>query len=165
MSIDFELQRADFIAFSEERQRFSPVWLSRLYYYWILPILGVALAVVIDSFAIAAVFTVLFVLAHWFIQTWIKRLYYRMAYSDENLARITGRWTATVMPEGFHVSSDACEALYRWPHVRRVFRSSHYVMIECSPIQRTHIPIRAFSDEAQIQAFIQAMQSYIQSPV
>jgi hypothetical protein len=164
MTVDYQLEQADFLAFSEEGRRSETDALSRLYYFGILPALGVALAVVVQSFTVAATFTVLFIASGWFVQVRIRRAYNRRFYSAENLSFNTRRWTATLSDDGFRISSDAAEVLYRWSFVKRVFRGSRYVRFELTPIQRVHIPIRAFRDEEHIQKFIGTAQSYIKGP-
>jgi hypothetical protein len=164
MTIDYQLETADFLAFSEERRRFAPDSLSRLYYFGILLGLGVGLAVAVQSFTVGAVFTVLFIASGWFIQARIQRSYSRRVYSDENLLFNTRRWSATLTDEGIRISSDAADVLYRWSFIKRVFRGSRYVHFELTPIQQVHIPIRAFRDEEQIQKFISTAQSYVKRP-
>ena len=164
MTVDYQLESTDYLAFAEERRRFAPDSLSRLYYFGVLPILVVGLAFVTKSLIIGAVFTVLFIGSGWFFQDRIQRVYRRNAYSEENLSFSMRRWTATLTDEGIRISSDAAEVLYRWPFVRQVFRSSRYVCFELTPLQKVHIPIRAFRDEEHIQKFISTAQSHVKSP-
>src|SRR5947207_1529246 len=100
MTVDYQLEPADFLVISEERRRFAPDSLSRLYYFGILPVLGVGLALVTQSLATAAVFTALFIASGWFVQSRIQRAYRRTAYSDENLSFSMRRWSATLTDEG-----------------------------------------------------------------
>jgi hypothetical protein len=164
MTVDYQLESEDFLAFAEERRRFAPDSLSRLYYFGVLPALGVGLAAVTQSLIIAAVFMVLFIGSGWFLQDRIQRAYRRSAYSEENLSFSMRRWSATLTDEGIRISSDAAEVLYRWSFVRRVFRGSRYVHFELTPLQKVHIPIRAFRDEEHIQKFITTAKSYVKSP-
>ena len=164
MTVDYEVERQDFFAFAKERQRFAPNSLSRLYYFAVLPALGVGLAIAAQSFVVAAVFTVLFMASGWFISARIQQSYIRTLYSDENLLFYTRRWTATLADDGFHISSEAMEVHYRWPSIKRVFREKNYIHFELTPIQHLHIPIRAFRDEDQMQKFIEKAQSYLKRP-
>jgi hypothetical protein len=164
MKVDYQLEPADFLMIAEERRRFAPDSLLRLYYFGILPALGVGLTLMTQSFATAAVFTVLFIASGWFVQERIQRAYRRTAYSEENLSFSMRRWSATLTDEGVRISSDAAEVLYRWAFIRRVFRGSRFVHIELTPLQKVHIPIRAFRDEDHIQKFISEAQSHVKSP-
>jgi hypothetical protein len=161
MTVDYQLDRADFLAFSKERRRFAPESLLRIYYFGIVPAIGVGLAISVQSFPVAAAFTTLFLLSGWFITDRIQRSYWQNAYSDENLSFSTRRWTAKLSDEGLRISSDAAEVLYRWTFVRQVSRNSRYVLFEFTPLMQVHIPIRAFSDEQHIQQFIIMAQSYV----
>jgi hypothetical protein len=164
MTVDYQLEPADFIAFWEERRRFAPDALSRLYYFGVLPVLGIGLAVTAQSFPIAAVFTVLFIASGWFMQARIERSYSRKVCSDENLSFNARRWIATLNDEGIRISSDAAEVLYRWSFIRQVFRGSRYVHFELTPTQQVQIPIRAFRNEEHVQEFTSTAQSYVNRP-
>src|SRR5271170_6921792 len=135
-------------------RRFSPDALSRLYNFGVLPALGVGLALATQSFVIAVLFKGLFIGSGWFFQNRIQRAYRRIAYSEDNLSFSTRRWSATLTDEGVRISSDAAELLYRWSFVRQVFRCPRYVHFELAPLQKVHIPIRAFRDEQHIQKFV-----------
>lgn len=164
MTVDYQYESADYLAFAEEQRRFAPNSLSHLYYLGVLPVLAVGLAFVTQSLIIGAVFTALFMASGWFFQDRIQRAYKRSAYSEENLSFSMRRWSATLTDEGIRISSDAAEVLYRWSFVRRVFRDSRYVHFELTPLQKVHIPIRAFRDEEHLQKFISTAQSYVKSP-
>jgi hypothetical protein len=161
MTVEYELKQADFLFLSKQRRRFGSQFLPRLYYYGILPALAVALGLATDSFVIGTGFTVLFVASGWGFQHLFEKNYYRSAYSEENLSFAARRWKATLAEDGMHISSDAAEIMYRWPYVRNVYRDAGYVCFVLSPIQRTHIPVRAFADEEHLQEFISKAQSYI----
>lgn len=164
MTVDYQLEPADFIAFSEEHRRFAPESLSRLYYFGILPILGVGLAVAVQSFTVAASFTILFIASGWFVQERVRRAYRRNIYSNENLSFSTRRWTCALNSEGVRFSSDAAEVLYRWASIQQVFRGSRYVCFELTPLERIHVPLRAFRDEQHIQEFLSKAQSCVKPP-
>jgi hypothetical protein len=164
MTVEFQLERQDFLAFSKERRRFVSERLSRLYYFGILPALGVGLAIAAQSFAVAAAFTVLFIASGWFIQDRIQRSHLDNFYSNENLILSARRWNITLADDGIRVASDAVEVFYRWAFIKRVFRGTRYIHFELTPIQQVHIPIRAFSDEEHILRFIEKAQSYLTRP-
>jgi hypothetical protein len=164
MTVDYQLEPADFIAFSEEHRRFEPESLSRLYYFGILPILGVGLAVAVQSFTVAVGFTVLFIASGWTVQDRLRRAYRRNVYSNENLSFNTRQWTCLLGEEGVRFSSDAAEVLYRWSFIRQVFRGSRYVYFELTPLERIHVPLRVFRDEHHIQEFLSKAQSCVKPP-
>lgn len=164
MTVEYQLEPGDFLVIAGERRRFAPDSLSRLYYFGILPALGVGLALATQSLATAAIFTLLFIASGWFVQGRIQRAYRRTVYSEQNLSFSMRRWSATLADEGIRISSDAAEVLYRWSFIRQVFRGSRFVHIELTPLQKVHIPIRAFRDEEQIQKFISEAQSHVKSP-
>ena len=163
-SVDYQFEPADFDAFSGELRRFASDSFSRFYYFGVLPVLGVGLALATQSCAIAAVFTVLFMSSGWFVNEWALRSQRRNVYSQENLSFRTRRLHAVLTDEGLRVSSDAAESLYRWSSFRQVFRGSRYVHFELTPLDRVHIPIRAFRDEGHIVEFISKAQSYVKHP-
>lgn len=165
MTIDYQLERADFLAFAKERRQFSADSLSRLYYFVILPVLGAGLAIATQSFTTAAVFMALFVSSGWFVQNRIRRAHTRNTYSDENLSFYTRtKWTATLTDEGLRISSEGVDALYRWAFIQKVFKSSRYVCFQIAPIQTMHIPIRSFRDDKHLQGFIDTAQSCVKNP-
>ena len=164
MTVEFQLEREDFLAFSKERRGFASERLSRLYYYGILPVLGVGLAVAVQSFLIAAVFTFLFLGSGWFIQDRIRRAHILNYYSNENLILSVSRRSVTLADDGVRITSDAVEVFYRWAFIKRVFRASRYIHFELTPIQNVHSPIRAFRDEEQILKFMDTAQSYVKRP-
>jgi hypothetical protein len=164
MTVDYQLDRADFLAFSKERERFAPESLSRIYYFGIVPAIGVGLAISVQSFPVAATFTTLFLVSGWFITDRIQRSYWQSTYSDENLSFSTRLWTVKLSDEGLRISSDAAEVLYRWTFIRQVSRNSRYLLFEITPLRQVHIPIRAFRDEEHIQQFMSTAKSYVKRP-
>lgn len=52
---------------------------------------------------------------------------------------------------------------YRWPFIREVVRGSRYVYFVLTPLERMHIPIRAFRDDEHIQQFFSTAQSYVKT--
>lgn len=163
MTVDYKLEREDLLAFMDERRRFGARSLSRIYYYGILPVLGVGLAIASGSFPTAIVFTVLFIASGLFIQNYAERQYRRKVYSEENISLNTRLWHTTLTEEGIRNSTDAVESLYRWPFIHDVFRGSRYIYIVLSPIYQLHIPVRAFADEEHLQKFVSTARSYIKT--
>jgi hypothetical protein len=160
-SIDYQLEPSDFLAISKEHRRFSPDSLSRLYYFGVVPVLGAGLALATQMVLVALLFTVIFVATGFLINEWFRRSHLRNIYSAENLSLSCRQHRATLNEDGLRISSDAMDALYRWPFVRHVFQGSRYVVFEFTALQRVHIPIRAFRDKAHIQDFIGTAQSHI----
>lgn len=68
MTIEYQYDDSDYSALAAEQRRFVPRSWSYIYYYGVLPILAVGLAIAVHSFAIAAIFTALFVGTAWFTQ-------------------------------------------------------------------------------------------------
>ena len=165
MTVNYQLEPADLIAISEERRRFAPDSLSRLYYFGVLPALGVGLAVVTESLGAGVLFTLLYILCGWVFQCWIQRNYRRALCSNENLSFSARPWRATLTEEGVTFASDAAVALYRWPFIREVFRGSRFIHFVVTPLQHVHIPIRAFDNDEHIQKFVCTAQSYVKKPI
>jgi hypothetical protein len=163
MTLDYQLQPSDLVAFSQEQRRFIPQLPSQVYYYVVLPALFVTLGVVMDSLAVAAVFAVLYLSSGWFVRYWIERQYLRAAFSSESLAIQTLPRRVTLSEDGVSFSSDAGVLLYRWPFIREVVRGSRYVYFVLTPIERLHIPIRAFRDDHHIEQFISTARSYVKT--
>ena len=59
VTVDYQLQRSDLVAISDNQRRFLPHSASRVYYFYVLPLHGAALAVVAKSLAIGALFSTL----------------------------------------------------------------------------------------------------------
>jgi hypothetical protein len=122
MMVNYTLEPSDLIAFSWENRRFAPQSLSRIYYLVVLPLLGVALAVISESLTVGMSFTVLYMLSGWGFQSWIQKGYRQAIYSNDNIAFTARPWRATLSEEGVTFSSDAAVALYRWPFMQDVVR-------------------------------------------
>jgi hypothetical protein len=154
LSVEYQLERSDYLAFGEERRRLMPQLLPRIYYFGIIPCLGVGLAVATESLIVAGAFTVLYMVAGWIVYLVNQSVSTRRIYSEDNLRIYVGRWRVTLTNEGLSFVSDASSALYRWPFVREVLRDSRYIHFVLSPLLHAHVPVRAFKDEAEIQAFL-----------
>ena len=160
MTIEYQLEPDDLIAFSEELRRLTPDSISRSFYLAVLPVLGVGLAVAIDSFPIAALFTALYISSGWLFQKWAQIRYARMTYSIA-LSFSTRRWQAKITDEGFSVSCEAVAAVYSWSFIQEIIRGPRYISFVLTPIQRVHIPVRAFSNEEHLRTFIDTAQSHL----
>ena len=165
MTLDYQLQPSDLVAFSEEQRRFIPDFPSRLYYFGVLPALFVALAVVTQSLAVAAAFAILYLSSGWLVRHWIERRYRCAAFSDDSVSIQTLPRRVTLSDDGVTFSSDAGVLLYRWRFIREVVRGSRYVYFVLTPLERMHIPIRAFRDVEHIQQFVSTAQSYVKTRV
>jgi hypothetical protein len=163
MTLDYQLGPADLLAFSEEHRRFMPDFPSHLYYYGVLPALFVALAVVTQSLAIATVFAVLYLSSAWLVRLWAHKRYYHAAYSPDNISIQTLPRRVTLSGDGVNFSSDVGVLLYRWPFIRRVLRGTSYIIFELTPLERLHIPIRAFRDDNHIQEFLKEAKLHVKS--
>ena len=161
MTLDYQLEPSDLVAFSEEYRRFIPDFPSRLYYYGVLPALFVALALVTQSLAVAAVFALLYLSSGWLIRHWVQQRYRRAAYSDDNISIQTLPRRVALSDDGVTFTTDVGVLLYRWPFIRQVFCGSRYVIFELTPTERMHIPIRAFRDKDHVQQFISAAISHV----
>jgi hypothetical protein len=160
MTVDYQLDPSDLIAFSQEHRRFAPNSLNRIYYFAVLPALGVGLAVISESLTLAMLFTVLYMLSGWVFQSWIQRRYREAVYSNDNIALATRPWRVCLSEEGLTLSCDALVTLYHWPFVQDVFRGSRYIYFVLTPLYRIHIPLRAFTDDEHAKQFLTKAQSY-----
>ena len=160
MKVEYQLEPSDLIAFSREHQRFVHKSLPGVYYFVVLPALGVALAVTADSFLLGMSFTLAYMLAGFAFQSLIQKRNRESIFSNENLSFGVGRWEASLSKEGVTFSSEAAVALYRWPAIREVFRGSNYLYFVLTPLYRPHIPLRAFADEEHLKAFLKTAQAY-----
>jgi hypothetical protein len=161
MTVAFQYEASDFPDRAEPLRK--PESLAKTYYFGIIPVLGVALAIAIQSFPIAMGFTVLYMLSGWFVQQRLAVFYKRTIYSEENLSFSTRPWQATLNKEGLSFSSGAADVLYRWPCIREVIRDSRYIYFVLTPIIRVRIPVRAFSAEEDVQKFVSLAQSYLKN--
>src|SRR5689334_22992042 len=147
MTVDYEIERTDLEVMGEDTRRFVPHSWTRLYYFGVLPALGAGLALATQSFATAVVFTVLFMASAWVVQHRFQKAYRGAVYSEQNFSFSMRLWTATLTDDGIRISSNAAEIIYRWTFIQDVFRGSHFVQIELTPVQKVHIPVRCFRNE------------------
>ena len=159
MTVEYKLERSDLVAFAEEYRRFVPGLPSRLYHFGVLPALFVALAVVIQSFPVAAVFAALYSSTNLLVQHWINRGYYNVVYSADNASIQTLPRRVALSDEGVTFSSDAGRLTYWWSFVRDVTPGPHYICFVLTPVERMYIPTRAFRDEEHLQQFVNLAQS------
>ncbi len=75
MKVRYQLTASDLMAFSHAHRRLGLAWPSRLYWFGILPVLFVALALV-SSVGIASIFTVAFALTGLGVNQWQSNLWY-----------------------------------------------------------------------------------------
>jgi len=160
MTVSYQLTAADLMAFSRAHRRLSPTWISRLYWFGILPVLFVALALA-SSVGIASIFTVAFALTGLWVNQWQSKLWYRAYYSPDHVSVPTLPMVATLTAEGARFESEAGHILYRWQYIRDVARVSGYVRFTITPIECQHIPMRAFRDDAHLKEFLTSAQSYV----
>jgi hypothetical protein len=159
VTVDYQLERSDLVAFAEDYRRFVPGLSARLYHYGVLPALFVALGVALQSFPVAAIFAVLYSSTHLLFQHWIKRGYYDVVYSSDNASIQTLPRRVTLSDDGVTFSSDAGVLSYRWSFVRDVTHGPHYVCFVLTPVERTYIPTRAFRDDEHLKQFINRARS------
>jgi hypothetical protein len=165
MTVDYKLEPSDFLAFEEGRRRFfSPDSLSQGYYFLVVPALGVGLALAVESFTVAAIFTVLFMASGWSIQHHAQQLYRRSVSADTNMACMR-QWRAALTVDGISISSESVDTLYRWPFVREVLLDTRYIYFVITPLQKIHIPVRAFDDKEHLQKFVVCARSYVKHPI
>jgi hypothetical protein len=160
MTVDYQLQRSDLVAISEDGRRFLPKSPSRIYYFYVLPLLFAALAIVVGSLAIAAVFSILYLTSGWLVRHWVQQRYRSAVFCDDNLSIQTLPQRVALSADGATFSSDAGVLLYRWRFIRQVVRDSRYVVFVLTPLDRMHIPLRAFRDDEQVRQFVSMAESY-----
>jgi hypothetical protein len=161
--VNYQLTASDLTAFSRDYERFTPAWLSRLYWSGVLPVLFVVLALA-SSIGIAVVFSALFVLTNLGISQWQSRLSYRAIFCSDNVAVQTLPMVATLSEEGARFESAAGHILYRWQFIRDVSRVGDYIRFTITPLDRQHIPVAAFRDAAHLKDFLALAKSYAKQP-
>ena len=67
---------------------------------------------------------------------------------------------ATLTEEGAGFESAAGHILYRWQFIRDVSHVGRYVRFTITPIERRHIPVTAFRDDAHLNEFLSSARSY-----
>jgi hypothetical protein len=161
VTVEYKLEQRDFIAFAEEQRRLLPMEVSRLYYYGLIPALCVALGISTQSFPIAVIFTGLFLGASWLTAQWSMKRNRRFLYSPENLSNVGLPIKATLSDEGITFTSAPRECIYRWPFIRKVTRGADYIYLVVTPLEKVHIPIRAFHDRAHLEQFVSMASTYV----
>ena len=151
------------MAFSRDYERFTPAWLSRLYWSGVLPVLFVALALA-TSIGIAMAFSVLFALTSLGISQWQSRLSYRAIFCSDHVSVQTLPMVATLSEQGVRFESAAGHIFYRWQFIRDVSRVGDYVRFTITPLDRQHIPAAAFRDDAHLKDFLALALSYGKQP-
>jgi hypothetical protein len=107
------------------------------------------------------VFSILYVSSGWLVQRWVSRRYQRAVFSDDNLSIQTLPHRVALSADGVTFSCDAGIWVYRWPFIRQVVRGSRYVCFVLTPLDRMHIPLRAFQDDKHVQQFISTAEAYV----
>jgi hypothetical protein len=158
ITVDFHVEPADRSAWAAERRHFYPKGWAYAYYYGIVPVILVGLAVVVGSFSIAAIFTVLLVGSGWLVQYRIEKAY---RHSVREFIFDRSRWHVTLSDEGICFSTDITDHFYSWYCIRQVVRGTKYIHFEITPLNRLYIPVRAFSNESHILGFITAAESHL----
>ena len=161
MTVEYKLEQRDFIAFAEEQRGLLPMEISRLYYYGLIPALCVALGISTQSFPIPVVFTGLYLGASWLTAQWTIKRNRRFLYSPENLSLLCMPIRVTLSKEGITFTSEVRECIYRWPFIRKVTRGSDYICLVVTPLEKVHIPIRAFHDREHLEQFVSAVSAYV----
>jgi hypothetical protein len=105
----------------------------------------------------------LFMGSGWLIGRWSEQIYWRNAYSDENVLVQTMLRRVTLTEEGPKFFCDASEQLYRWAFVKDVVRSKDYVRFVITPLETMHVPVRAFKDDQQAEEFVSAAKAHLES--
>jgi hypothetical protein len=160
MTVEYQFEPADFHRFTEERGLLMPPRPRQWYLFLILPTLAVALAVVIDSFPIAIAFTVVYAVLTSLANVYARRRYMDACYTPEYLVAQLLPRRLTLAEDGVTVSSDSGLVVYRWQYVREIVRGSRYVHFMISPIDRFHVPVRAFAGEEEIERFLATARDY-----
>ena len=162
LTVNYQLEISDFLALGKKRnRRVSSPSFSRFYYYGVLPVLFVALALAARSFAIALIFTTLFVGSGWLFSYFIEQAWWRTTFTKESLSLLLLPWTATITDEGLRFSSEAVDSIYRWSAVKKVDLGPRYLIIDISPLQQLYIPRSFFRDEEHLRRFACTAQSYL----
>jgi hypothetical protein len=159
VTVDYQLTSDDLIAISRAIRRFQSPHIARVYWFIVLPILMVALSVCTE-FGLAVIFTLLFAAARWLIGLWSDRQFRQAVFAPDHVAVQTLPTRATLSEEGIEFASDAGHTFYRWQFIRDVSRIGAFLCFTITPIQRGYIPIRAFSDDKQLNAFLSTARSY-----
>jgi hypothetical protein len=158
--VHYELTASELMAFSRAYRRLAPTWISRLYWFGILPVLFVALALA-GSVGLATIFTVAFAVSGLFISHWQSKLWYRAFFCSDHVSVQTLPMIATLTEEGARFESAAGHIFYRWQFIREVARVGRHICFTITPIDRQHIPLAAFRDSAHLTEFLTTAQSHI----
>ncbi len=160
MTIDYQLNQDDLRAFSRETRHFASTRASRLYWFLLFPAFIALLAIFTGSFGIAALLgTGQFIVVK-AINRWSRRLALEAYYSPANIRLQTLPQKLTLTPECITVRNEAAELAYHWPYITRLTKGPQYITLFLTPIQKLHIPLRAFQNNEQIAKFVSELRLY-----
>ena len=153
MTVDYQLDRADFLAFSKSESDFAPESLSPNLLLWNRAghrcRIGNFRAVISGRCDVYHPFPCVRLVYHGPDSAVILA---KPLYSDENLSFSTRLWTVKLSDEGLRISSDAAEVCFiAGLSSGKCLENSRYLLFEITPLRQVHVPIRAFRDEEHIQ--------------
>jgi len=150
MTVDYQLEQSDFVAFSEQRQRFASDSLSRLYYFGILPALESGWpsrhshsqlpqrspsSICLPAGSFSTGFS-----GHTSAPFTPKRIFL-LTLADGGRRSLLRVRPSGLMQHRFSIAGNSSEK----------YSEIHICYFVLTPLQHVHIPVRAFTDEEHSQ--------------
>ena len=170
VKIQYQLTLDDLRRTNAERLRFreqlfrSP-WTARIYYWVLLPALGVITALICWSYLTGLLVVALYWAGGRIIRVWSDTQYWRRIFTEENYAPYLQPAELELLPDGLVWNSAGMGQLYPWRLVRRMVETPRYFYLRITPVQEFLVPKSAFADDAAREAFRAEVRSHLPSAV
>lgn len=160
MTVTFQHTQDELLNFIQTPDRLSvPTWPSTLYFYGLLPIIFLIVAVG-ASFGLAIVVLLLVYVGGALTTHYQERLNLSAMLSESYLSRFSERITITIEAPGLRIQHRLYDAVFRWQAFSEIKRVGHYIMFQESPTERFHVPTRAFATDDEAMIFLDQARQF-----
>ena len=135
---------------------YGPAWLSKLYWYGLMPVSIVVISLLVDQPLVPAISFLVF----WGLNGSLSHFYQKL-YSRKlaELGKVTEdvKWVVSIEENGLAMKSELREYHLRWSFFKAVEESEKYIFVRANPIYRLIIPKRAFDTPEALASFISVL--------
>jgi hypothetical protein len=143
------------------RRLYAPTWLTKCYWYLVLPLTIVTLGLLFNAMLAVAVSAILCLSLGRAANDLYRRIYNNNE-RKESTAGFIGAWTVQVEEGGLALKSKLVEYKYTWSYFHYVDVTADYLYLCASPTKHVVIPKRAFANKADLASFVADVDRRIQ---
>jgi hypothetical protein len=152
MSVTYQFTRDEILSLRQNWSHYCSPSLSKLYYYGLLPTVFLLVAST-ASFGVGIAVLLLVYGGGSIISHYQQRQIYDIVYSEANIAHLLKHITVDIDSEGVVFRHPDYDLSYRWHGISDLSRERGYIQFHTSPIECSHIPVRAFRSEDEAASF------------